>query len=413
MKVLLISNLFPTPAEAARGLFTEQLARRLHERCELTVVCPLPWVPRWTARGPLDRLHAVAAVPRGYHMGPFYVYSPKYSPLPSHPRMRVRSMFLGLAPTIFRLHRREHFDVINCHWLHPDGVAAAWIARCCNLPLVLTALGSDVNLLLDDERRQPAIVNALRSADAVIAKSSSLRARIAQEGIPAERIDVIRNGVDTTRFTIRDRDAAAGELGLPPGERRLLFVGKLTGIKGVCCLLEAFARVAASDDRTTLYLVGEGAERSAYERLAHDRGLHARVRFVGAEHPTRMPLWFGAADVLCLPSVHEGCPNVVLEALASGRPVVASRVGGVSELVPDIAGELVPPGDAAALAAALEGALMAQWDSVRIRAEALSRSWEKTADSYCAVYASALAARAALPARPAVGGLRASIDYLQ
>lgn len=385
-KVLLISNLFPTPAEPARGIFTARLARALRERCDLTVVCPLPWLPPWTARGPLSRFRTLADVPSEYDVDGLRVHSPKYSALPRHPRLRALSMFAGIGPTVRRLHRRMRFDVINCHWLYPDGAVGTWLGRRLDVPVVLTALGSDVNLLLADGRARPGILGALGRADAITTKSAMLRSRIVQEGIPEARIGVIRNGVDMTRFDIRDRNESAHVLGLPPDEERLLFVGNLAPVKGVPGLIDAFSRVAARRRALALYVVGDGVDRALHERLVQERGLASSVRFVGAEHPERMPFWYGAADLLCLPSLHEGCPNVVLEALASGRPVVASRVGGVPELVAPSAGLLVASGDVEGLTAGLDQALTAAWDPCAIRASVVSRSWGGAADAYCEVY---------------------------
>ena len=393
-KVLLISNLFPTPSEPARGIFTAQLARALRERCELTVLCPLPWLPAWTARGPWRRLRPLSQVPREYDIDGLRVHSPKYSAPPGHPRLRALSMFAAIAPAVQRLHRRVGFDVINCHWLYPDGAVGTWLGRHLDVPVVLTALGSDVNLMLADRRVRPQIVRALRRADAVTTKSAMLKRRIVEEGIPGARIRVTRNGVDTARFTIRDRESCARALGLGAAEARVLFVGKLAPVKDVPCLIDAFARLAAARRALTLYVVGDGGDRALCERIVHEHALAGRVRFAGAVHPERIPLWLGAAHLLCLPSLHEGCPNVVLEALASGRPVVASRVGGVPELVPPTAGLLVPPGDAEGLASALDRALVDRWDAPAIRAGVVSRSWESAADAYCAVYERAIRLRA-------------------
>jgi glycosyltransferase involved in cell wall biosynthesis len=393
-KVLLISNLFPTPGDPARGVFTAQLAKRLQDRCELTVVCPLPWLPSWTARAPLGRLRAFASAPYEYDTGRIHVHSPKYALVPRQPRLGAMSMLLGIAPTVLRLHRQVRFDVINAHWLYPDGVVSTWLGRHLDVPVVLTALGSDVNILLDNPRTHGTIVNALRDADAVTAKSAGLRRRLVQEGIPAERVSVTGNGVDVDRFTVRDREASASALGLPSAERRLLFVGKLASVKGVKYLLQAVVGLASSNPRFTLYMVGEGPERASCERITRELGLLPRVRFVGAQHPSAIPCWLGAADVLCLPSLHEGCPNVVLEALASGRPVVASRVGGVPELLTDATGIMVPPGDSAALEAALRRALALPWDAPAMRAHVLPQSWDRAADAYCAVYDRVIGARA-------------------
>ena len=190
---------------------------------------------------------------------------------------------------------------------------------------------------------RPQILDALQRAQAVTTKSAALRSRIIAEGIPADRIRVTQNGVDSRRFTIRDRDTSARVLDLPRDQRRLVFVGKLEPIKGLPFLLKAFASIAAHDPRLNLYVVGDGFKRVLYERTAADIGLASRVRFVGAQHPALIPVWLGAAELLCMPSLNEGCPNVVLEALASGRPVVASEVGAVPDLLTRATGMIVRP----------------------------------------------------------------------
>ena len=394
-KVLLVSNLFPTPADPARGIFTARLAAHLQRRCELSVVCPLPWLPGWSARGPWGRLRALADVPRTYIVDGVLVHSPKYSTVPRLRAIRAQSMFLGIAPTVALLHRKKAFDVINCHWLYPDGLASIWLGQQLGIPVVLTALGSDVNLLLDDPFVRPRIVRALRRADAITAVSAGLGRRIALEGLPPDRIAVTVNGVDTDQFIVSDRAASAQVLGLPDHDRRILFVGKLERVKGVAYLVDAFARLAARDPHLVLYVVGDGLERAALERQVATCGLAARVRFMGAAHPSRIPLWMGAADVFCLPSLHEGCPNVVLEAFASGRPVVASRVGGVPEMMQPHTGLMAPPGDAEGLESALELALHTAWDTEKIRAHAAHRSWETAADAYCGVYRHVIGQRTA------------------
>ena len=400
MRVLLISNLFPTPADPARGIFTAQLARRLQMRCDMTIVCPLPWLPPGTRRRVCDSVHHLANVPREYDVDRLRVLSPKYAMVPGQPRARAVSMCCALLRSLSPLHRCQRFDVINSHWLHPDGVASTWLGRCLNVPVVLTGLGSDVNLRLSDPRVRRQIVRALGTADGVTVKSAMLRARIASEGIPFDRIRVIHNGVDSAQFTIRDRDASARALELPVGERRVVFVGKLSAVKGVNYLLRAFGRLVARRRDVTLYIVGEGAERPAYERIVQEEGVGRHVRFVGAQHPHRIPLWLGAADLLCLPSLYEGCPNVLLEALASGRPIVASEVGGVPELMPPEAGLLVHPGDVDGLTSALERALVVRWNASAIRTHALSRSWEIAADGYHAAYQAVISARAPTVALP-------------
>ena len=236
-KVLLVSNLFPTPADPARGIFTARLAEHLRRRCELSIVATAV-----AAHMDRPRPERAAFVPWPMSRGidivdGALVHSPRSLAVPRlrAEEIRAQSMFLSMAQTIARLHRETAFDVINCHWLYPDGLASLWIGRQLGIPVVLTALGSDVNLLLDDRFVRPAIVRALWRADAITAVSEGLRRRMALEGLPPDRIAVTVNGVDAERFIVSDRAAAARALGLPDEHRRILFVGKLERVKGVAC----------------------------------------------------------------------------------------------------------------------------------------------------------------------------------
>jgi teichuronic acid biosynthesis glycosyltransferase TuaC len=157
------------------------------------------------------------------------------------------------------------------------------------------------------------------------------------------------NGVDTSQFHPRDRSACRRELGLPQAVPIVLYVGSLIERKGVGCLIEALAR-GVSEKRVEAYLAGEGSQRAGLEELAQHGKARGRVHFLGSIAKDRVHLWMCAADVLVLPSYSEGRPNVVLEALASGTPVVASSVNGTSELIRDGEdGLLFRPGDVAAL----------------------------------------------------------------
>jgi glycosyltransferase involved in cell wall biosynthesis len=165
----------------------------------------------------------------------------------------------------------------------------------------------------------------------------------------------------------------------------VLFVGNLVAVKGVDVLLKAWSRLAAagvlgSEDR--LAIVGDGPERGRLQAQAEALGLGPRVAFAGAVAFAEVPRWMAASDVLCLPSRSEGTPNVVVEALASGVPVVATRVGGVPELVRQGEnGLLVPPEDAPALAEALASALVRPWDGPALRASVAHLTWERLAEA--------------------------------
>lgn len=389
MKLLLVSNLYPTPTEPNRGIFVHQLARRLAALCELTVVCPLPWFPDLPLPGAARWRH-FSRVPPRYEVDGIRVASPKYPLVPKvSENLHASLMHATLAPALARLHERERFDVMNTQWLYPDGVASARIAARLRIPLVLTALGSDVNVFATEPRKWSQVMAATRVATAVTTVSQALADSLAAKGVPREKLVAILNGADHERFQVRDRATCRRELGLPEAGRAIVFVGRLVPIKGVEHLVAAAARLAATRDDFTVYLVGDGPLREALLADVRARGLEARVRWMGARPHEQVATWMGAADVFCLPSLNEGCPNVVLESLFAGRPVVASRVGGIPEMVDATNGLLPPAGDAEALATALAAALDRGWDAQALRRGVMHRTWEAAAAEYHRVFASA------------------------
>jgi glycosyltransferase involved in cell wall biosynthesis len=250
---------------------------------------------------------------------------------------------LALARDVLLRARSFRPDVVYAHFLVPAGLLAAVETRA---PLVVTAHGQDV----ENARTHPAIRAAtrlvVRRAAAVVAVSEWLRGRLV-EAVPAAaaKTHVVDCGVDTTRFRPGDRDEARDRLGWRPEGTAFLCAGSLTERKNVLRLARAFARRGEG----TLAFVGDGPLRVA---LAGRAG----VELAGAVSHDRMPDWLTAADVVCQPSLVEPFGLTTLEALACGRAVVATRVGGPPEFVPAGAGALVDPEDEDAIALALDEA---------------------------------------------------------
>jgi len=231
---------------------------------------------------------------------------------------------------------------------------------------------------------------ALPRAARVVAVSQSLREAAVSLGVPRGRIDVVPNGVDSHLFKVRDRMSARRALGLDPSARTLLYVGRLSIDKGVLDLIEAFARASAQNDDLELVLVGDGPARELC--LSTARTLKTPVSLVGAQPFERIPEWMAASDAVVLPSHHEGMPNVVVEALACGRRVVATRVGAIPELIHDpLLGELVPARNVKALADALERAGRASYEAHEVATLAGGIDWPASA---ARLYASLERARA-------------------
>jgi glycosyltransferase involved in cell wall biosynthesis len=291
----------------------------------------------------------------------------------------------SLAPVV--LPYRGRVDAVLGAWAYPDGFASVVIAELLGVPAVIKLHGSDINVLSQWPATRQRLKWALARARRIVAVSRPLAARAAELGARPDRIDVVPNGIDRDAFCPRDKAEARRELGVAPDDQLVLYVGHVTEEKGAFDLVRAFAGNAALR-RAKLVLVGDGHGVSACQELARSTGVAAQL--VGAQPHAAIPTWLAACDLLCLPSWNEGMPNVVVEALASGRPVVASDVGGISELLRPGSGEVVTPRDPRALGAALERTLAAHHDPLAI-SQALDRpSWDGSARMLHASLLSAL-----------------------
>jgi glycosyltransferase involved in cell wall biosynthesis len=273
-------------------------------------------------------------------------------------------------------------DVIDAHYFYPDGVAAAAVARRLGKPYTITARGSDINLLgeLDGPRRR--MLRAADGAAALIAVSDALRARMVALGMPGDRITVLRNGVDARVFAPVERAEARDAFALPGDATVLACVGNLVPEKGVDLFVEAVARLP----RVHGLVVGEGPQRAQLVARAMALGVGARMRFVPNMPQSRLRLAYGAADALVLASSREGWPNVLLEAMACGTPVIATRVGGVPEMLthPD-AGRFAEARTADAIVAAASALLAAPPARKAVRAHALTFDWDTIAAAQVAL----------------------------
>jgi glycosyltransferase involved in cell wall biosynthesis len=255
-------------------------------------------------------------------------------------------------------------------------------ARAMGKACVVKVHGSDVNVVLARAAPRAIAAQLLPRADAVVAVSRPLADEVVRVGVARERVRVVPNGVDPAIFHPRERSEARRMLRVDPEARVILYVGRLEPRKGTGELAAAFDRVRARVPEAMLVLVGDGVSSDDVRAQAARWGDRARV--LGARPHEEVARWMAACDVLVLPSWAEGTPNVVLEALACGRPVVATAVGGIPDVLDPRAGLLVPPREARALADALVTALYASWDENEVCACG-PRSWDESAAALEAV----------------------------
>jgi len=368
MRLLVVTSQFPIAGEPNRGRPILQTVRALSRLAEVRVLSPIATYPRWAR----PRSYLFRAADPAHGVPGLDVQYVEYPALPA-----ISRPFNG-ALCAHALHaplRAFAPDVVLSYWLYPDAYGAMRAARRAGLPLVAGARGSDLRVrdAISKRLTQPVVQSARR----LLVVSEDLgRVAVRDYGADPARIRAIPNGCDASIFHPQDRAAARAALGLDADAELVVYVGRLVPEKGLRELLEATAALASSRPRLQLALVGDGPMRAELDARAADAP-HA-LHLPGAQHAHAVARWMAAADAVTLPSYSEGHPNVLVEALACGRPVVATPVGGIPEVVDAASGLLVPARDAQALAGGLREALERDWD-VDALARRFSRDWDAVA----------------------------------
>ncbi|WP_207479318.1 glycosyltransferase [Arenibaculum pallidiluteum] len=375
LRVLSLSTVFPNPGAPLHGLFVQERLRHLAAHADIRVVAPVarfPWRPHSTVTA-----ERRAGLPVAH---PTFRYVPGILKATDGFALAISAL-----PTVRRLMRETGgFDLIDAHFAYPEGFAAALLGRWLGLPVVMTERGT-LPMIWEDPLRGRAARWGLRQADRVIAVAEPLAALARAAGVPGERVSVIENGVDAARFHPRDKAEARRAVGCGHAGPLLVSVGHLSPRKGFHRVLDVLPELLRDVPDLAFAIVGgpgkEGDNSADLARRIAERGLERHVIMAGPQSPEGVADWLAAADVFVLASDLEGCPNVVWEAMACARPVVASRVGHVGHMVPDFAGIVFGDAeDRAALQTALAQALQRPWDPARIRAHAEAHTWEGVAE---------------------------------
>lgn len=374
MRVLAITKIFPNSLEPLSSPFNVQQFRALAKRCELRVLEAIPYFPASRLTGKPPRAAMLTALPREELVRGILTIYMRQLYLPRIGLAAALPLYLASLVPYVRIARDA--DVILGTWAYPDGCAAVLLAQALKKPCVVKVHGSDINVVAKRPSARAALTRLLPRVDALVTVSNALGDECVGLGVDPARVHLVRNGVDTSVFFHRDKREARRSLGLAEDRPLVLFVGRLEPQKGLVELLDAWSEVRKVRRDAVLALIGEGVLRTRVD--ADVRALGGAVIAPGPKPLAEVAQWMAASDLLVLPSWNEGTPNVVLESLASGRPAVGTRVGGIPDVLADPrSGLLVPVRDAAALGGALVDALSREWPPDSVSACATG-SWDES-----------------------------------
>ena len=370
MKWAVVTQYWPVREQPYRGHSAYQTIRRLVQKVDVEAFAPQAKYPK----GLLPRHRPWAHTDNTFEPQDVRTTYFDYPAVPFFSRyINGRVCARNLEPLI----RASNPDLILNYWVYPDGYAAVNVGRKLKIPVVTIAIGTDLN------RPLKGIVKSytqwtLQQSDLVITVSNKLAERAVELGAREERVVPILNGCDTSIFKPTDKTLARENVGMDANEISVLYVGRFDVLKGLLELVRACAELAKKNPRVKLTMVGEGPARDAIESLAGELCFRERLSLVAPCASSMIAQWMNAADLFALPSYAEGCPNVVVEALNCGTPVVATKVGGIPELVDTQRAILVNPRSSEELTTALEDALIRSWDNGLI-ARRSRRSWDDKA----------------------------------
>jgi glycosyltransferase involved in cell wall biosynthesis len=259
--------------------------------------------------------------------------------------------------------------IILASWAFPEAVAASWLSKLFNCRFFFKVHGSDINLHGRIPARAKQIVKASKHASGILSVSQALAEQMITMGIDKNKIEVIYNGVDHQLFGQKTAN--------PLLKDYVLYVGNLKKEKGVIELLEGFAAIHSDHPNLHLVFAGPGNLKTMIESMAKELGIAQSVNLLGGVNHDQLPALIANAKLLALPSYNEGVPNVVLEAMACGTPILATSVGGIPEVVDEeVCGKLVPEKSVQGVTEGLEYILKHQWSRHDIKQHSAKFSWQ-------------------------------------
>ncbi len=381
MKILVVTSVFPNSKQPALGVFVRERMFKVAQHCELKVVAPVPWFPfiRFIKKDyrPL--------VPYLEIQDGIEVYHPKFFNIPGHFKfLDGFFFFISSCWTLRKIQRNFDFELIDSHFVYPDGLGAVLLGKFFCRPVTITVRGT-IRKFLPQRLISSQIRFALARAARVFTVCDDLRQAALDAGAVDGRTEVVANGIDAEKFRPLNKQEVRRELGIAVGHKVIISVGGLVERKGFHRVIEVLPELLRNFPDILYIIVGgasvEGDNEQLLRSMVAALGLEDHVLFAGTQPHDQLYRWLSAADVFCLATSNEGWANVFLEAMACGLPVVTTRVGGNPEVVcsPEF-GTLVALGDRDELRMGLEQALTKIWDPELLIEHARRNTWKRRVD---------------------------------
>lgn len=371
MKILTFTTLFPNKELPNYAVFVKERIVNISRLCDVRVVAPVPW-------------HKFSQIPKEETMDGLEIYHPRYFMTPKIFRSFYGFfMFLSVRGFVKKLKKEFDFDLIDGHFVYPDGLAAVLLGRIMGIKVCLTARGTDINWYPRFSLIKRLIQYTLNKADCLVSVNNDLKEKMMALGASGDKIHVVPNGVDFKKFYPISRAVARKDIGMPLDRKLILSIGNLIEAKGFDVLIKAISQINRPVD---LFIIGEGPYRKRLELLIKKFSLGERIKLLGALPQTELCKWYSACDLFCLTSHREGRPNVVIEALACGTPVVSMNKWGLSEIIKKETGTLLDSYDPDTAARAIEGALNLNWNRETITSSIRHLNWQETANASITLY---------------------------
>ncbi|MBI2208870.1 glycosyltransferase [Candidatus Woesearchaeota archaeon] len=393
IKVLILTRSFPTKQNPVAAIWLLNQLEELKEYCDLKVIFPYAYVPKIVFLNPY---HRFSDVPEKESIKGIEVYHPKYFMIPRvgfklkllHWYLAIESFlsYFASKKTVNEIMEKWDPDIVHVQGALSESLTAKMIKKRYKKPLLLTVYGEDITLYPHKFPSKYLAMLALKNADTIICQSVFLKNEIKKLGIKNKGFYIIPMGTKAKDFKPRDKNKARKKLSLPQNKKIILFVGHLVERKGIKYLIHAMSNITKKEKNSACYIIGTGYQEESLKKLAKDEGLGNCVEFLGQKTNAEVADYMNASDLLVLPSLNEGLPVVVYEALSCGTPVVATEVAGTPELVNKDVGFLVKPKNTEDLQEKIFLALRKKWNTKKLLERTKEFSTEVTAKKVFRVY---------------------------